>query len=52
MSDSFLRYSRNLEDIIPVKVEFVEAGLASGLPSAVDHHDHDQTSSLSRRDNP
>ena len=34
MSDSFLRYSHNLEDIIPVKVEFVEAGLASGLPRA------------------
>ena len=54
MSDSFLRYWRNLEAIIPVKVEFVEAGLASGLPRAADHdrHGHGQASSLGHRDDP
>ena len=52
MSDSFLRYWRNLEAIIPVKVEFVEAGLASGLPRAADRLGHGQASSLGRRDDP
>ena len=48
MSDSFLTDWRNLEAIIPIKVEFVEAGLASGLPRAADHdrHGHGQASSL------
>ena len=32
MPDSFLRYWLNLENIIPIKVDLVEAGLASGLP--------------------
>ena len=32
MSDSFLSHWRNLEDIILIKVDLVEAGLASGLP--------------------
>ena len=52
VSDSFLRYWRNLEAIIPVKVEFAETGLAFGLPRAADRHGHDQASSLGRRDNP
>ena len=51
-SDSFLRYWRNLESIIPVKVEFVEAGLVSGLPRAADRHGHGQASLLGRRDDP
>ena len=48
VTDSFLRYWRNLEAIIPVKVEFVEAGLASGLPRAADHdrHGYSQASAL------
>ena len=49
MSDSFLRYWYSLEAIILVKVEFVEAGLASGLRRAADRHGHDQASSLGRR---
>ena len=49
MSDSFLCYWRGLEAIIPVKVEFVEAGLASGLPRAADRHGHDQASSSGHR---
>ena len=50
VSDSFLRYWRNLEAILPVKVEFVEAG----LPRAADRHDlsQGQASSLGRRDDP
>ena len=52
MSDSFLRYWYNLEATIPAKVEFVETGLASGLPRAADCHGRDQASSLSRRDDP
>ena len=54
MSDSFLSYWRNLEAIIPVKVEFVEAGLASVLPRTADRpsHGHDQASSLDHRDSP
>ena len=46
MSNLLLSYWRNLKDIIPVKVEFVEAGLASGLPRAADRHGHGQASSL------
>ena len=46
MSDSFPRYWRNLEAIIPVKVEFAETGLAFGLPRAADRHGHGQASSL------
>ena len=38
VSDSFLRYWRVLEAIIPIKVDLVEAGLASGLPRAADRH--------------
>ena len=38
MSDSILRYWRILEAIIPIKVDLVEAGLASRLPCAADHH--------------
>ena len=54
MSNLLLSYWRNLKDIIPVKVEFVEAGLASGLPRAADHdrHSHGQASSFSFRDDP
>ena len=52
MSDSFLRYWYSLEAIIPVKVEFVEAGLASGLSRAADRHVHDQASSLGFRVDP
>ena len=54
MSDSFLRYWYSLETIILAKVEFVEAGLASGLPRAADHdrHGHGQASSLGRRGDP
>ena len=54
VSDSFLNYWRNLEAMIPVEVEFVEAGLASGLPRAADHdrHGHGQASSFSCRDYP
>ena len=52
VSDSVLDYWRNLEAIIPVKVEFVEADLASGLPRAADRHGYDQASSFSRRDGP
>ena len=48
VSDSFLRYWYILEAIIPVKVEFVEAGLAFGLPRAADHdrHGYSQASAL------
>ena len=49
MSDSVLRYWHTLDAIIPVKVEFVEAGLASGLPRAADRHGHSLASSLGRR---
>ena len=35
-----------------VKVESVEADLASGLPRAADRHGHCQASSLGRRDDP
>ena len=54
MSDSFLRYWRGLEAIILVKVESVEADLASGLSRTADRpsHGHDQASSLGRRDDP
>ena len=54
MSDSFLRYWRILEAIIPIKVDLVEAGLAYGLPRAADHdrHGHGQDSSLGCRDDP
>ena len=39
---------------MPIRVEFVEAGLASGLPRAADHdrHGHGQASSLGHRDDP
>ena len=52
MFESFLRYWYSLEAIIPVKVEFLEAGLASGLSRAADRHGHGQASSLGRRDDP
>ena len=54
MSDSFLSHWRNLEAIIPIKVEFVEAGLASGLPRAAyhDRRGNGQAFSLGRRDAP
>ena len=52
MSDSFLRYWRNLEATIPIKVDLVEAGLASGLPCVADRHGHDQASYLGHRDDP
>ena len=35
---------------MPVKVEFLEAGLASGLSRAADRHGHGQASSLGRRE--
>ena len=35
---------------MPVKVEFVEAGLASGLPRAADRHSHGQASCVGHRD--
>ena len=47
MSDSFLCYWRGLEAIIPVKVEFVEAGLASGL---LRHSHSRQASFMGRRE--
>ena len=50
MSDWLLRYWRILEAIIPIKVDLVEADLASGLSRAADPHGHDQASSLGRRD--
>ena len=52
MSDSFLSYWRNLEAIIPVKVDLVEAGLASGLSRAADPHGGSQASCLGHRDSP
>ena len=52
MSDSFLHYWRILEAIIPIKVDLVEASLASGLPCAADRHGRGQASSLNRRDDP
>ena len=52
VSDLFLRYWLALDAIIPVKVEFVEAGLASGLLRAAARRGHDQASSLGRRDDP
>ena len=50
MYDSFLRYWRILEAIIRIKVDLVEAGLASGLPCAADRHSRGQASCLGRRD--
>ena len=52
MSDSFLSHWRNLEAIIRIKVDLVEADLASGLPRAADHdrHGHGQASCLGHRD--
>ena len=37
---------------MPMKVEFVEAGLPSGLPCAVDRHGRGQASCLGHRDDP
>ena len=39
---------------MPIKVDLVEASLASGLPRAADHdrRGHGQASSLGRRDDP
>ena len=52
MSDSFLRFWRILEAIIPVKVDLIEASLASGLPCAADYHGRGQASCLGHRDDP
>ena len=52
VSDSFLRYWRILEAIIPIKVDLVDAGLASGLPCAADRHGRGQASCLGHRDDP
>ena len=52
MYDSFLRYWRILEAIIPVKVDLIEASLASGLPCAADYHGRGQASCLGHRDDP
>ena len=37
---------------MPIKVDLVEAGLASGLSRAADRHDHGQASCLGHRDDP